>query len=507
MSIRKTPSKNTIAAMSRRDVLRVGGLMIPAAIIAPTLLSGTAQAATFDYYISPSGSDSNPGTSSQPWSIAALNSKRSTYRGKRVGLLPGTYNISSMYAAGDYEQPILDVEGSSSSTSPTLIGAVTPQAAIIDSGLKVSDRAAMGNSTSVTQGNLIIDGLVFTRSVCRCLKLGSYVQSAVTGIVVRNCEFKGCDARYTPVAGGNNSVLELMNQTGALIQNNYFHDNIGEILNSGDHHSAILGWKCRNNIFEYNTVVKSGSVFGKAEGHSGNIFRFNYIDVSHLTDTTAALQDWCGSPTTGGNTTKIHNNVLIGGSAADLRSAYFGTQYTAHPVEVYNNTMVVLARAASFGLLIRTDPGALKFYNNIVTSAASGDQAFAGANVDAPSVMNFNLYHRAGGTTQWATYSSKTSTSRNYVSSLSLLSSVLRLISGSGVDQNSMVNNPMFVASGTFAAYYKLQSGSPAKGAGRVGGTSSGATTDMGAWGNGASGIGADFNAVLPAAPVLTTVS
>jgi hypothetical protein len=124
MGTRKTLPGNVTGALSRRDVLRAGGLIIPAALVVPAWLSRTAYAATtFDYYISPSGSDSNPGTSSQPWAITALNTKQSLYSGKRVGLLDGTYNVYSLFAAVSHDgySPVLRINRRtirSSATTP-----------------------------------------------------------------------------------------------------------------------------------------------------------------------------------------------------------------------------------------------------------------------------------------------------------------------------------------------------------------------------------------------------
>jgi hypothetical protein len=452
----------------------------------------------FNYLISTTGSDANDGrATTRPWAITALNTKRATYTGKNVGLMSGTYSIGSLYGPGDYNVPILDVDGSTNVLSPTLIKSVTRHGAIIDSQLVGTDtRPAFGNSGSRIQANLIIDGLYFTRSVSRSVKLGDYLQSPITGsIIIRNCRWSGNDARTTPVTGGNNSCLEISNQENLLVQNNLFLDNIGEALNSADHHSAILAWKCRNNIFEYNTSVTSGSVFGKAEGHSGNIFRYNHIDTSHITAQGIGLADWSGWNTGAGSTTKVHNNVLIAMSPADMRSLYLGgTEYNQHRVEFYNNTCII-AGTNSFGLHIRTQAGYLKSYNNIFVSTATSDHAFFAINVQAndgpDGLIDCNVYYRPSGSAQWASYANAGAAfqTRTYYSTLELARAAIGAngLNGLTMDANAATANPVFAMTGTRADLYKLQAGSPYKAAaasaGFIGGLSSGGLCERGAWG------------------------
>jgi hypothetical protein len=460
---------------------------------------GAGGGETFDFYIGPSGSDSNSGTLSSPWAITALNTKRALYSpsgvGKRVGLLSGTYAIGSLYSEDDYNVPILDVQGSTDVLNPVVIKSVVQHGAIIDSELVgTGTRPALGNSASRTQGNLVIDGIYFTGSVSRCVKLGDYLQSPITALtIIQNCRFSGNDARTTPVIGGNNSCLEISNQENLQVLNNLFEDNIGETLNSADHHSAILAWKCRDCLFDGNTSIRSGSFFGKAEGHSGNTFRYNYLDISHITAQGIALADWCGYNTGTGNTTKVHNNILIAMSPADMRSLYLqGTEYTEHAVEFYNNTCIIVGDN-SFGLHIRTTAGLLKMYNNIFVSTATSDHAFFALNVqanDTTGLIDYNVYHRASGTPQWASYANPGAEfqTRTYYTTLADARAAIGVngLGGAAVDAAVGTADPLFVMTGLLADLYKLQPSSPYKidGAspGSVDGLSSGAACERGAW-------------------------
>ncbi len=149
--------KSNCASISRRDVLRASATIIPASIIVPAWLTANAQTATttFDYYISTTGSDSNPGTLSQPWSIKSLSGwTASQYAGsqftaqsaanwaklpgKRVGILPGVYDVSRlMYPAGIANGSAFQIPGGTSSApsywgSSDTNGQYSPRTATLD---------------------------------------------------------------------------------------------------------------------------------------------------------------------------------------------------------------------------------------------------------------------------------------------------------------------------------------------------------------------------------------
>lgn len=68
----------------------------------PTTPSGSATwapAPTFDFFISQTGSDSNPGTLAAPWAITAFNTKQATYAGKRLGVIGAHYNVNSLMSS------------------------------------------------------------------------------------------------------------------------------------------------------------------------------------------------------------------------------------------------------------------------------------------------------------------------------------------------------------------------------------------------------------------------
>src|SRR5580704_11664506 len=125
---------------TRRTLLKRGGCAALATAVPMLIRTARAQASSFNYYISPTGSDSNPGTLASPWSINAINTRQSTYAGKSVGVMAGTYNIfalcQALASSGSQQTAALSVNGGTAG-SPTLIascnasGVYTPRVAII----------------------------------------------------------------------------------------------------------------------------------------------------------------------------------------------------------------------------------------------------------------------------------------------------------------------------------------------------------------------------------------
>lgn len=473
---------------------------------------------TFDYYIGPSGSDSNDGLStSTPWAITALNTKTATYAGSRVGIMDGTYNVHSELIALDdnYDGAVFMIPAGSVG-SPTVIASVNARMAVFSGksgstyGNTIGAPAIFGTGAG---GYVEFHALAITGSNRWGIRAGIPYDTGrdrIPGIVVKDCEFYDFNGANLADNGGVNvNVLELNQCTGFLIQNNYFHDSQGFGPADADHWSAIETWQCINGVVEYNTSILAAGFDGKLGAANGNALRYNYLDCSHLTSGfNGCLRGWgsesTGSPSWGTAEDQIHNNVLIGTTALNLLDYFLLGEYTPHAVSVMNNTLIVTAGgAASFVFLARIEPNGFKFFNNILTSEASGDQSFININVNANGLMDYNSYYRSSGTSVWRTYSSHNLTNTAVdASPLSAFRTELgaNSIGGANAEASSTSGvDPLFVASGSRAAYYALQSGSTLKAGGsnpgRSDGTSAGSLVDRGAWGGASppARIGCDF--------------
>jgi len=491
MGTRKSDYGTLKESLSRRDLLRAGTFVLPAAALVPGFFSQSARAqtaATFDYYISPTGSDNNAGTQASPWSITAINTKQATYAGKRVGLLDGTYSIRSLIQAlpGDGYDTALTI-ASGTATNVTVIQAVNQGKAVIDCGLPTVNNPAMGYSSSTGQ-YFTIDGLKFINGGSKIIHCGLYGANYNNqGITIQNCEFTGQNTSGF-AAGNNFSCIELQGTLNAVIRNCYTHDNIGNLgPKNGNHFTSFIQWYCHGTLMEFNTFLSPGTCYGKEQGNAGLTFRYNYIDCTGWTE-SQTLFDFCGETTAAtGFNTNIHHNVLVG-PTCDLRSHNAG-DYFADPVSIYNNTVVILNSSSPTptGFMADINTGLLTHYNNIIYSQATGDLDLVCMNVEAPGLMDYDLFYSSTGSYVYGYFSAATSQTRNGTSSFSTWKTTMH---GSPEAHALNATNPQFVnLGGIGASNYKLQSTSPAINAGRSNGTTGGTACDMGAWGNGAPAI------------------
>jgi hypothetical protein len=221
--------------MKRREFLSAAAaaVTVPAiAQVVPTAPVLSLGPTTFDYYISPTGDDVlGAGTLASPWSITALNTKQSTYAGKRVGLMPGVYQygtsngtqttLCSMLSAqsGGGQSCVLQVNGGSAS-SPTYLascnsaGVYTARQAILDGSNPSSGAAPTGATiflgysgsgpsyTPANVGYITIDGLVIRNFTYAGIGFAS-TPFTFPGITIINCEiYNGGGVPSTNNPGG-----------------------------------------------------------------------------------------------------------------------------------------------------------------------------------------------------------------------------------------------------------------------------------------------------------------
>lgn len=493
--------------VNRRAFLRgAAGLLVPAmlprAVRAGLItqsgprrfVSGGSEPATFDFYISPTGSDSNDGlTTSTPWALTALNTKQSLYSpssvGKRVGLLDGTYNIYGMTPKTGGYDPILQVKNGSAG-NPTVIEAVNTGAAIIKANdgatYPFTDCPLIGDFGSSMNGNIEIRGIVFEGGGCKGIYLGDLAGTNTPGTsgrgpgyVVQHCEFRNWDCRGA-APGGNFSCVEVAGGLATHIDNNYCHDNIGRVLNSADHWSAFLLWHMTDVLIERNTLINSGSIYHKEDYQQGAEIRFNFVDAASMPD-CPGLEDFAGSPGDTVGTTSVHHNVFVNARYNNMRPTLTTDGFYSN-FEFYNNVIVAASQASiGYGLLVRVAAGKGKIYNNIIQMLTNdGDTGFIAYNLDA-GLCDYNLYHCTAGASSWKSFPARDDNNRTGHAPLSAWQS------DTGFDIHSpAVADPLFLGTGEGPLAYQLQAGSPAKNAGKSDGTPAGTTVDLGAYGNSA---------------------
>ncbi|MGB9329443.1 MAG: right-handed parallel beta-helix repeat-containing protein [Steroidobacteraceae bacterium] len=553
MSDRKRPKTRETAdrTTSRREILRIGTALIPAGIFLPAWLTAAAQtSSSFDFYISTTGSDSNPGTLSQPWAITSLiNASQNAYNaanwtkmsGKRIGLLPGTYNVSAYMKPSSWTGA-LQLPGGTSSASTYLAssdssGQYSRGTATITAlssggiyggfaGYAYNGPILANTGYTYTGGYLTIDGVSFTGYSYKGVRIGGASASDgpanLPNVIIQNCEFYGGKAN-PGTTSDNCSSLWIDGCVSALVTNNYFHDFVGS---DPEHTAGLIAFTCQQCIVQYNTFVNTGCVYGKIGGNQGNIVRYNYIDGSTESGSPAGMYgilDWSGDFGTEGTVqvvqpSYIYNNIVLSDS---FGIALFNTSSYAYgwicPVYCYNNTIVLTPASGTNvypAIWIVSEKAyvtrGIRCYNNIYSGAAdrSGYMSFV-TNPTGPAIWDYNMYIPSG--MSWALRAdSGLDTVLGTYTTASAFGAAIAANGGiSGVESHSIAGAPTFTKTGTLAQLYQLASGSAGKGAGRVGGVTSGAACDMGAWGNGATQIGCNFTsgAAAPAVPMAPTLS
>lgn len=487
--------------LTRRDVL-VMGTAAATSLCLSNVFIRTARAQTSsaqynqsvigqlpDFYISPTGtgSASTGGTAADPWPITMLNSPAavSRYVGKVIGLMDGTYSlydIMGLPPPGGFSGGNLLGVVPGTATQPTIIVSQTPQGAIID-GQRDAIYAAdptldwggglLGPTTfayGMTGAGLTIDGLKFVGANYRCItNYGGYGRggngnNGCDNLTVRNCWFADQSYITCQVPGKNAAMFYSEGQNHIYVQNCRFDQ--GSSPSDGNREALVQFYSpTQDTIVEYCTCtappVSANGIYWKAgptPGHQGAVSRYNYIDGSLVAisgGSPAILTDGCTVTT---DTFQIYNNILIPAlGAAAIWFDNTGVDGYQGTWEFHDNTIV--GDWSNQGMIYSTDnwmnkPTGVNFYNNIVAPSSGGGHA---GDFQVPAIseigdVNYNLYPTVVrfGVGNSSTYSTLASWQ-------SVTSSA-----GHAADANSAQGDPLFVATGTEAAYYQLASGSPA---------------------------------------------
>ncbi|HET9109089.1 MAG TPA: hypothetical protein VFN79_18075 [Steroidobacteraceae bacterium] len=510
--------------MNRRELL-VGGA-VGAALIAArrasgiVLLSGHSPGTTaFDYYISTTGSDSNPGTLASPWALTSLTTSSANYSkiaGSTIGILNGTYDIST-WSPSAYSAK-LTIPAGLSSTQPTVIQAVNARAVTLKSDPGASgyvSGSVIGNGANGTGSHQIcqyitLDGLIITggttvpaSGVSGVTFTGVSPQDS-PGIVIQNCEISwfinpsgavniGCITWGTGPTGWliHNCCLHDCYVSGTA---RYEHDNA-----SGVHDYAGFGtveycsiYGCNNAVYQKNQA--------STPPPQGDVVRYCYIHPGAGIGLSLAGFNNSGGTTPPYQAQLFYNNIMENAPPYDDTNT--GANFLQSPTTFSNNTVVwtyprQVADTLSFGYWVGPTTGApwkfVTFDNNIgymSGGAAPGKDPTLlplGPTAGDWTRVDYNCYY--GATLSFGI----TSASGVYPPTDYTLAQ-WQALTGTP-DIHSLNSDPLmqfeassFVADGG-STQYQLQSGSPCKGAGYGG-------IDIGAWG------GTDVNTGKPIAQI-----
>jgi hypothetical protein len=492
-----------IVPTSRRDFLRYGGGAAGAALLAPFWPRGVVaqSATTFDFYISPtaspSGDAASPGTLASPWSLNALNTRGSTYAGKRVGIIgdQGTYNCLSIYTTANggssfgaqgYLAAGFQVTGGTAG-SPTFVGSCNSSGvyavslAVLDGGVTSISQGSTVNSVGnaiignqgVGQSNgssyVTIDGLTIQNVYYRHIAMGCQGSAgSVNGMVVQNCHLTG--TLYNQLGGANPSFITIYNSAAPVVQNNLGDATIND---SSNRTSGIEFWACNNHLAQYNTLIMTAAgcagLYIKNVNQYNAQVRYNYFDLSacpSLASNGVFAWDLQGSSS---NTSAFHHNIIVSNGQCNDTNIYdVSNGNYAENRQHYNNTFVGVPGMAAYCLADQGSGAFFTGYNNIFARTSVGGTGDVTLLSGSVATENYNLFQTAPRVSiAGASYSS------------------LAALQAAGYDTHSIVGAPTFVGgSPTLPSQkYQLASGSLGKGTGSSNGQTSGTAIDMGAWG------------------------
>ncbi len=325
--------------------------------------------ATFDFYLSPTGNDTTgDGSLGNPWAITAISSKAATIAGNTVGLLDGTYRITS----GGDDEHLINIP---STAAGVTIEAVNPRLAIIttNNGSGVYPQGT-GGIAGLDTIRVNADGVTFKNIKFFELGGNGITLQDVDNILIEGCWFADIyGKRKTSFADDNLGGIFLRTQatpkTNVTIRNCLFEDifalnqtialndscGIGSMFGAENWvienctfkrmgKPAFLKGQCKNFTARYNFVHEcSGWFMGASTANTGNVSN-NYVY---------------------GNAGRV--NWLFGANSANTQGD------AADIFEMYNNTIIIDTVAGTnscdFGYMNFTggsNPQAMKFYNNAI---------------------------------------------------------------------------------------------------------------------------------------------
>jgi len=480
---------------------------------------------TFKYFVGPTGSDTNSGTSAtSPWSLGSLlnpaaftlTSQQAANQAKlasnSVGFNPGTYACVNFLPGGVYwnnsnafSTPAFLVPGGSAG-APTIFQSTTARSAILDAGATASTnpqgQPLLGNIGSGCQ-YITVDGFeiknIYNRGISLGVTTGAFgtqpTQLAL-GLVVQNCYVH---AMTNNIAAANATAITIYSANGAIVQNNYITD-LSDTQGRAD---AIEFWTSINSIAQYNTVIATGQgmyagIVNKNQWNWNNIIRYNYVDLTLAAPLSegAIVMDSNGTSAT---IDQCYNNIIISdypiGSyliatgnfpASVNQQAWFGNTIVGVPLPGGGTGFTTV------GFFRLGATGTIQWYNNIVKRSVTGYRGDVCVSASALSLANYNCYPASPELCLVAngTQNSPSSTSTSLAAWDAALPSTT-----AGKDQQSVLTNtPGFSNNGSLAQLYQIAPGTACSGTGHVGGISTGAAIDMGAWG------GNDLNTGKPIA-------
>jgi hypothetical protein len=455
------------------------------------LLAGT-RAIAAEYFIDVNHSaaaDANPGTEVAPWkTIYAIDSRYTptapTFQpGDIITVKPGTYIVDH---GGSFDSPAVEPQQSGAPGAPITIRSQIRHGAIIDGK---GGSAPLG---STRHNHIVIDGFHIQNSSGVIFFGYGGESNRITDLTVKNSIIHDC---HQDTSGSNAECVRLENLDGALVQDNVLYNvtNRPTIAESNHNASCTKSYRTRNVIIEHNEMYNCvGGIYDKRSGEH-NHYRYNYIHDLYGTDPQGYTAGGYNTGEPQPQDINIYQNIFVNTREGGEGGAF-------QPFESFYNNLVLNYNHNGWRGGGAPSDNINKVYNNIFyrTSGLSGgdacDMCTWDGNPNEYAVIDYNMYP-PGVALQFAVNVGGTPTT---------YSSLTAWRNAWGFDTHSLVADPLFVDIAN--KDLRLQPGSPAINAGRVGGTSGGAPVNMGPYITGAEVIGVRADAKQPKAPTLLPI-
>ena len=320
------------------------------------------------YYVSTLGSDTNPGSSSQPW--------RTIQKAADVMVAGDTVNV----LAGDYSSQGVNVSKSGTSGSPITFqaqGTVVTQSFyvtanyIVVRGLTV--KRSSGDAITIKGGdNVTIDSCVVEHPGGRGIKVDGY-SNPVNNVTIKNSRID-TTANIDCVSPQQVDTIYMQYGTDPIIEGNTLI-NRGGCNVAGGPHVDIIQMYYMDNITIRNNHLEFVPGSGNDQSQASMITFFDgYV--------------------------KAYNNVVLTDPASQFNGLYFGYEDGGSGSEIYlwNNTIKAQHPTGTALRIDHIDPNSIKaIKNNIFIAGENGGYTiYADSGIANSSVVDNNILDNNG---------------------------------------------------------------------------------------------------------------
>ena len=319
------------------------------------------------YYVSTLGSDSNPGTLSQPWSTIQ--------KAADVMVAGDTVNV----IAGDYSSQGVNVTKSGTSGFPITFQA---QGTVVTQGLNVTGnyivirgltvKPSSGDAITIKGDNVTIDSCVVEHPGGRGIKVDGY-SNPVNNVTIKNSRID-TTANVDCVSPQQVDTIYMQYGTDPIIEGNTLI-NRGGCNVSGGPHVDVIQMYYMDNITIRNNHLEFVPGSGNDQSQASMISFFDGF-------------------------VKVYNNVVLTDPASQFNGLYLGYEDGGNGSEIYlwNNTIKAQHPNGVALRIASVDPGSIKaIKNNIFIAGENGGYAvYADNGISNPSVVDYNILDNNG---------------------------------------------------------------------------------------------------------------